>query len=153
MIKSLVCADRKADVNQTCQQAVFLAIGACIRIWCTVDAVEQRSQMFVYRPFRFSLSPVPRSTKGPVHRLFYIKGWALNLVLIQRPGGTRKWPIGTAAFEYISAEYANFQEVSTFKLWLVHFVQKNKSEVQKHGALPKTALKNIVAFLTGSSWR
>ena len=71
--------------------------------------------------------------------------------MIQRPGGTRKWPIGTAAFEYISAEYANFQEVSTFKLWLVHFVQKNKSEVQKHGALPKTALKNIVAFLTGSS--
>ena len=24
---------------------------------------------------------------------FHIKGWALNLVLIQRPGGTRKWPI------------------------------------------------------------
>ena len=25
---------------------------------------------------------------------FHIKGSALNLVLIQRPGGTRKWPIG-----------------------------------------------------------
>ena len=25
---------------------------------------------------------------------FHIKGWALNLVLIQRPGETRKWPIG-----------------------------------------------------------
>ena len=24
---------------------------------------------------------------------FHIKGWALNLVLIQGPGGTRKWPI------------------------------------------------------------
>ena len=24
---------------------------------------------------------------------FHIKGWALNLVLIQRPGGTRKWSI------------------------------------------------------------
>ena len=24
---------------------------------------------------------------------FHIKGWAPNLVLIQRPGGTRKWPI------------------------------------------------------------
>ena len=24
---------------------------------------------------------------------FHIKGWALNLILIQRPGGTRKWPI------------------------------------------------------------
>ena len=25
---------------------------------------------------------------------FHIKGWELNLVLIQRPGGTRKWSIG-----------------------------------------------------------
>ena len=25
---------------------------------------------------------------------FHKKGWAPNLVLIQRPGGTRKWPIG-----------------------------------------------------------
>ena len=24
---------------------------------------------------------------------FHIKGWALNLLLLQRPGGTRKWPI------------------------------------------------------------
>ena len=56
-------AHREADVNQTCQQSVFSPIGACIRIWCTAGAVERRSQMFVYRPFRFSLSP-PRSTKG-----------------------------------------------------------------------------------------
>ena len=49
-------ADRKADVNQTSQQSVFSPIGACIRIWCTAGAVERRSQMFVYRPFRFSLS-------------------------------------------------------------------------------------------------
>ena len=27
---------------------------------------------------------------------FHLKGWALNLVLKQRPGGTRKWPIGDA---------------------------------------------------------
>ena len=27
---------------------------------------------------------------------FHIKGWALNLVLMQRPGGTRKWPILTS---------------------------------------------------------
>ena len=26
---------------------------------------------------------------------FHIKGWALNLVLIQRPRGTRKWPIAS----------------------------------------------------------
>ena len=57
-------ADRKADVNQTCQQSVFSPIRTCIRIWCTVDAVEQRSQMFVYRPFRFSLSLVPSRPKA-----------------------------------------------------------------------------------------
>ena len=28
---------------------------------------------------------------------FHIKGWALNLVFIQRPGGTRKWPIAVPA--------------------------------------------------------
>ena len=32
---------------------------------------------------------------------FHIKGWAPNLVLIQRPGGTRKWPILFAAFMQI----------------------------------------------------
>ena len=56
-------ADRKADVNQTCQQSVFSPIGACIRIWCTAGAVERRPQRSVHRPFRFSLSP-RRSTKG-----------------------------------------------------------------------------------------
>ena len=55
--------DQKANVNQPCQQSVFSPLGACIRIWCTAGAVEQWSQMFVYRPFRFSLSPVPHSTK------------------------------------------------------------------------------------------
>ena len=36
--------------------SVFSPIGACIRNWCTAGAVERRSQMFVYRRFRFSLS-------------------------------------------------------------------------------------------------
>ena len=62
--KRVLRADRKADVNQTCQQSVFSPIITCIRIWCTVVALERRSQMFVYRPFRFSFSLVPRSTKG-----------------------------------------------------------------------------------------
>ena len=50
-------ADQKNDVNQTCQQSVLLPIGACIRIWCAVGAMEQQSQMFVYRlsPFPFPL--------------------------------------------------------------------------------------------------
>ena len=29
---------------------------------------------------------------------FHIKGWAPTLVLKQKPGGTRKWPIGYRAF-------------------------------------------------------
>ena len=62
--KRVLRADRKADVNQTCPQSVFSPIRTCIRVWCTVGAVEQRSQMFVYRPFRFSLHLVPPSTKG-----------------------------------------------------------------------------------------
>ena len=60
-------ADQESDVNQTCQQSVFLPMGACIRIWCTAGAIERRSQMFVYRlsPFPFSLlaifSPFPQT--------------------------------------------------------------------------------------------
>ena len=61
VIKSHATCDRKADVNQPFQRSVFSPIGACIRIWCKAGAVEWRSQMFVYRPFRFILSPVPRS--------------------------------------------------------------------------------------------
>ena len=39
--------------------------------------------------------PFP-SSSGPLYQnevWFHVKGWAPNLVLIQRPGGTRKWPI------------------------------------------------------------
>ena len=53
---------------------MFSPIGAFIRIWCTACAVEWRSQMFVYRPFRFSVSPVPHSTKDlftGYTRIFY----------------------------------------------------------------------------------
>ena len=62
-------ANQKSDVNQTCQQPVFLPIRACIRIWCTAGAVEWQSHMFVYSlsPFPFPLlvifSPFPQ-TKG-----------------------------------------------------------------------------------------
>ena len=56
LFKSNTCRP-KNDVNQTCQQSVFLPVEACIRIWCTAGAVEQWSQMFVYRlsPFPFPL--------------------------------------------------------------------------------------------------
>ena len=37
---------------------------------------------------------------------FHIKGWALNLVLIQRPGGTWKWPIFSLFLVAIPQIYA-----------------------------------------------
>ena len=39
---------------------------------------------------------------------FHIKGWALNLVLIQRPGGTRKWPIDICIQDTLSVFLAQF---------------------------------------------
>ena len=53
-----LCADRKADVNQPCQQSVFSPIGPCIRIRCTAVANVCLQA--------FSLFPLPffRSTKG-----------------------------------------------------------------------------------------
>ena len=74
----VLLADKKSDVNQTCEQSVFSPIGACIRICCTAGAVERRSQMFVYRlsPFPFPLlaifSPFPRTES-----LFtgYVESW------------------------------------------------------------------------------
>ena len=53
-----LCADRKADVNQPCQQSVFSPMGPCIRIWCTAVANVCLQA--------FSLFPLPffRSTKG-----------------------------------------------------------------------------------------
>jgi len=79
--KRVLRADRKADVNQTCQQSVFSPIRACIRIWCTVGAVERWSQMFVYRPFRFSLSLVPHSTKGLFTGYLYL--WPFHIYLLR----------------------------------------------------------------------
>ena len=38
----VLSADQKSDVNQTCQQSVFSPMGACIRIWCTEGAWNDR---------------------------------------------------------------------------------------------------------------
>ena len=90
-----------------------------------------------------------KSSQTPVHRLFNIKGWGLNLVLIQRPLGTRKWPIGTAAFECIYLlSMQIFKKFLLLCCGLFASCKKQKWGSETHGALPKTALKNIVAFLT-----
>ena len=43
--------------------------------------------------FLVEMSFICMRMKNHFHSLFHIKGWAPNLVLIQRLGGTRKWPI------------------------------------------------------------
>ena len=46
---------------------------------------------------------------------FHIKGWALNLVLIQRPRGTRKWP---NVFSFVLAG-SDWDSVFWRQIWLV----------------------------------
>ena len=50
---------------------------------------------------------------------FHIKGWELNLVLIQRPGGTRNWPIGQLLFLSLITVPEAFTEVSSPQFLLV----------------------------------
>ena len=45
---------------------------------------------------------------------FHIKGWALNLVLIQRPGGTRKWPI-PLEMRYVDGKHSGSQQIGSFQ--------------------------------------
>ena len=47
LFKSRATCRPKRRCKSICEQSVFSPIGACIRIWCTVGAVEGRSQMFV----------------------------------------------------------------------------------------------------------
>ena len=80
-------ANQKNDVNQTCQQSVFLPIGACIRIWCTAGAMEQQSQMFVYRlsPFPFPLLaifvPFPQKERQAQANIEATKGYVMMMLL------------------------------------------------------------------------
>ena len=89
------CPNRRA-----CSQAMYV----------TLCAGARHSSRHTGRPFPSSSRPLYQNEvrcstflveisficmrmKNHFHSLFHIKGWAPNLVLIQRPGGTRKWPI------------------------------------------------------------
>ena len=63
---------------------------------------------------------------------FHIKGWALNLVLIQRPEGTRKWPIRPTTFvrQIVDVLSENCVRVDGRKSWrmlVAHDSRKQKS--------------------------
>ena len=54
---------------------------------------------------------------------FHIKGQALNLVLIQRPEGTRKWPIsGTFYVHLLNTYQENFDAGQLMHSFLLHLV-------------------------------
>ena len=61
---------------------------------------------------------------------FHIKGWAPNLVLKQRPGGTRKWPINKSvlprAYVWISLNLDNFGNGFFFLPFSLPFTRKRR---------------------------
>ena len=61
---------------------------------------------------------------------FHIKGWALNLVLIQRPGGTRKWPISCSVFRKLPA--STFESLLGFREFFPLFVSHFFKRAREH---------------------
>ena len=59
---SVLHADRKVDVNQTCQQSVFSTIGACMRIWLMHSGCRGTAVPNVCLT-AFSLFPLPSSPR------------------------------------------------------------------------------------------
>ena len=77
---------------------------------------------------------------------FHIEGWAPTLVLKQRPGGTRKWPIASkfglkVDLWIISCKFVKFIVrvlsfiVSSLGVFLLSFAKYINSKVQIEGAL------------------
>ena len=63
---------------------------------------------------------------------FHIKGWALNLVLIQRPEGTRKWPIRPTTFvrlivDVLSENCARVDGRKSWRMIVAHDSRKQQS--------------------------
>ena len=71
---------------------------------------------------------------------FHIKGWALNLVLIQRPGETRKWPIKLTNHIYFTKSLLLFPRPHFFKRRI------NKASLSSIKRLSKSSL---LFFLVG----
>ena len=65
---------------------------------------------------------------------FHIKGWALNLVLIQRTEGTRKWPINSCL-------------TSIFSLWVNLVCYETKREYKRLIFNDKASLINYFMHL------
>ena len=47
-------------------------------------------------------------------KIIHIKGWAFNLVLMQRPGETRKWPI-SLEMRYVDGKHSGSQQIGSFQ--------------------------------------
>ena len=78
---SVLHADRKVDVSQTCQQSVFSPIGACMRIWLMHSGCRGTADPNVCLP-AFSLFPLPSSPldQRPCSQANDGMGWVKSLV-------------------------------------------------------------------------
>ena len=56
---------------------------------------------------------------------FHIKGWALNLVLIQRPRGTRKWPILEFTLKAALQGCLPFKQTTQVEILCINITQEN----------------------------
>ena len=72
---------------------------------------------------------------------FHIKGWALNLVLIQRPGRTWKWSITLGR----EMKIPNGKPLKA--LWCVFLVKKKKKKKAKERKLTYTDLTFVLFIL------
>ena len=76
---------------------------------------------------------------------FHIKGWAIHLVLIQSPRGTRKWPIQSQQdFDNIfGPQLSRAKEDLTQNFVIVH--EKNKDNIEWNLVLLQIFGKEVIS--------
>ena len=88
----------------------------------------------------------------------HIKGWALYLVLKQRPGGTRKWPINTSVLPrvhlWISLNLDNFENGVFFHPFSLPFTRKRRfrapeTQDSQNGSPGRRFKKASLSFICG----
>ena len=89
---------------------------------------------------------------------FHVKGWAPTLVLKQRPGGTRKWPIGktiTLIYTYITL-FCTFLSrrctTTTWKCLISRLVEDVNTRQRLSFSFPELWY-NLLEFNSRKIWR
>ena len=113
---------------------VYTAITEC-RVSLNVTATRRNGQMIIFtelqtgknRPLSRSKNPLFQNEAKCTTFLvemsficvrmtnhFHIQGWALHFVLIQKPGGTRKWPMKFCCLWLLSPVYLGVRTCELF---------------------------------------